>query len=386
MLNVREALKDYKPIDIEAIEQKSGKLPENIAEAIKLYNRALDDVQFKSEDIAIIALKKAISLHPVFYEAMNLLGLCYVLEGKEDEAKAVFQRIIDADDSSIKAMEYLKKLRMQDGEDEPVTAPARAKKGKKPKRKGSLVSAMAKGLGPENKKFYFMKYIAGIIVGILITSVIWYRVPSGKALFTIKKEEKVIKDPELVEEISVLNERIEKLEQDLRERNEENLKLRDDFQIYKEWVRRLNEASREYNAGNYTESAALLYDKDGMDVPEELYDYYKNLWDIVRLKAAEKLYNEGNRIYNGNRNKDPEVYRQAWEIYETCISYIGDDKVSYLSNLYYQAGKAAARCDKKDRAMELFEYIINEYPNTSMSSYATARLNELKAGREISGN
>lgn len=385
MLDVKEALKDFKPIDIETIEMKSGKLPEKIAEAIKLYNRALEDIQFKSEDIAIIALKKAISLHPVFYEAMNLLGLCYAMVGKEEEAKASFQRVIEADDSSIRALEYLMKMQSQDGEEEIKETPAR--KSRKTGSRSGLAGSLARGLGPEdNNKFYFVKYIAGIIIGVIITSVIWCMVPTDRALFRFEKVENIVKDPELVEEIAFLNGRIEELEQDLKNKNEENLKLSYDFQVYREWVNRLNEANREYQDGNYTGSASLLYDTQGTDVPEDLYDYYKSLWDVVRIRAAEDLYREGNKLYNGNRNKDPEIYRQAWEKYETCISYIGDEKVSYLSNLYYQAGKAAARCDEKDRAMELFEYIINEYPNTSMSSYATARLNELKAGKEISGS
>jgi len=211
-------------------------------------------------------------------------------------------------------------------------------------------------------------------------------VPTGKALFTFNKVENINKDPELLEEISHLNERIERLESELRQRNDENLKIMDDFQIYKEWVTRLNEANKEYHDGNYIQSADLLYRTMGIDVPEDLYEYYKTLWDVVRLEAAEALYLEGNKIYNGNKNKEPEIYKQALEKYEACISYIEDDKVSYQSNLYYQAGKAAARCNEKERAMELFELIINKYPNSSISSYATARLNELKAGRDISGS
>jgi len=388
MLDYKDVLKDFKPIDVESVEKRSGKLPENIAEAIKLFNRALDDVQFKSEDMAIIALKKAISLHPVFYEAMNLLGVCYAMVGKEDAAREAFQKVIDADDSSIKAMEYLKKL-LAPNEDYELnkSVPQRPpKRNKKTSRKSSLSASLSKGMMPEDNKFYFIKYIVGVIVGVIITSVVWYMVPTGKALFTFNKVENINKDPELLEEISHLNERIERLESELRQRNDENLKIMDDFQIYKEWVTRLNEANKEYHDGNYIQSADLLYRTMGIDVPEDLYEYYKTLWDVVRLEAAEALYLEGNKIYNGNKNKEPEIYKQALEKYEACISYIEDDKVSYQSNLYYQAGKAAARCNEKERAMELFELIINKYPNSSISSYATARLNELKAGRDISGS
>ncbi|AGC67687.1 tetratricopeptide TPR_2 repeat protein [Thermoclostridium stercorarium subsp. stercorarium DSM 8532] len=383
MLDVKAALDDFKPIDIEAVEQKSGKLPENIAEAIKLYNRALEDVRLKSEDIAIIALKKAISLHPVFYEAMNLLGLCYVLAGKDEEAKSVFRKVMEADDSSIKAMEYLKKLQSPNEEDKPDLSPAR--KRKKAGMNG-VALALSKGLGHEEGRFYYIKYVAGFVAGVLITLLIWSMVPTNKSLFTVNKVENIIKDPELVEEISQLNKRIEKLEGDLKDLNEENLRLRDDFQTYKEWAKRLNEAGTEYLNGDFVKSAELLFDTDGTAVPEDLYDYYKSLWDSVRLKAAETLYNEGNKIYNGNKNKDPEIYKQSLEKYETSIAYIGSDKVSYRANLFYQAGKAAARCNEKEKAMKLFQTIIDEYPNTSMSSYATARLNELKADKNIGGN
>ncbi|HZK26239.1 MAG TPA: hypothetical protein VFD00_01680, partial [Thermoclostridium sp.] len=70
----------------------------------------------------------------------------------------------------------------------------------------------------------------------------------------------------------------------------------------------------------------------------------------------------------------------------TAIYYLEDNRASYMPALYYQAGKAAARCDEKQRAMEIFELLINEYPNSTYGSYASARLNELNEGREISGS
>ena len=59
MLDVKGALEDFKPIDLESIEERTGELPENISEAIKLFNRALEDALSKNEDLAIIGLRKA---------------------------------------------------------------------------------------------------------------------------------------------------------------------------------------------------------------------------------------------------------------------------------------------------------------------------------------
>jgi len=53
----------------------------------------LEDFRAKSEDIAIIELKKAISLNPDFHEAMNLLGIFYMYIGENDKAAEVFQKL-----------------------------------------------------------------------------------------------------------------------------------------------------------------------------------------------------------------------------------------------------------------------------------------------------
>ena len=211
-------------------------------------------------------------------------------------------------------------------------------------------------------------------------------VPTNKALFTFEKIETIDPTPELDEEISLLNERIEKLEEDIRKTKDENLKLMDDFQTYKQWVELLNEANKEYLNGNYVQSAEILYNTHGMAIPQSLTEQYEQLREKVTVNAAERLYVEGNSIYNGNYSRDFSVYEQALEKYETAIFYLEGDTVSFMPALYYQAGKAAARCDQKQRAMELFESVINEYPNSSYSSYASTRLNELREGRDISGS
>lgn len=397
MLNVKSELEKFRPIQLELVYKKNDKLPDNIRESIQLFNKSLEDVKTGNEDMAIIALKKATSLNPAFYEAMNLLGICYLIAEDNEKARETFTQVIEADDSSIKAMEFINKL---DGADEKsdsktgnkrkVRSEQTRKTPKKPEKvpesKGLFAAWLAKGLQSESNNIYGLKYIVGILIGALIVGFIWYTTPTDKALFTIKKTENIIKDPELEDEIEKLNARIAKLEDDITARKEENLKLMDSFQTYKDWVGRLDEAQNEYLAGNYIQSIDILTNTQGIKIPDDLNDRYDELWDKIRLKAAEQLYQEGTGIYNGNRNRTAEVYKQALDKYESAISLLEEDKVSYLPVLYYQAGKAAARCDELERAVELFEAIRREFPNSSYSSYAASRLSEIESGREISGN
>lgn len=398
MLDVRLELESYQPVHLESIEEKNGELPENIREAILLYNKALEDAKFKNEDMAIIALKKAISLHPGFYEAINLLGICYTAVGMEEAAERTFKQVIDADDSSIKALEYLNKL-TGSGEEKDKTDPASARRkstpSKHPKKSSdkkasdsktgdTFARVVAKGLEKEHSRFYWLKYIVGIVIGILLVSLIWIMVPTDKSLFTISRDEIIVKNPELEAQIDKLNERIEKLESDLQASKEENTKLERSFEEYKNWLLTIEEADSEYQAGNYLKAAEILTADEG--IPDDLAKEHRNLWDKVRTEAANQLYQEGTKLYNDNSAKDPELFRQALEKFESAITYLENDKTGYMPAMYYLAGKAAARCDQIDRAIELFEAIIDEFPSTQYSAYARVRLNEIEEGKPITGN
>lgn len=387
MLNVLFELENIQPVDIEKIEKETGDLPEDTIKAIQLFNKALEDIKFGNEDIAIIQLKKAISLYPSFLEAMNLLGLCYYAAGKEDAARNAFKQVIDADDSSLKAMQYLNKMDGLENQADSGPVISKKKSNKSDKTSGRFFFEwLSKGLEAEDNNIYGLKYIAGILIGVIIMGFIWYMVPTNEPLFTIRREEKIIKDPELENHIKQLNARIEKLEQDLDSKKEENLKLMDSFSIYKDWVARIKQAEDNYNEGKYIEAAELMMNQQGTAVPDDLKSMYESLWEQIRLKAANQYYNDGNKTYNQNTARDINVYKTALEQYETAIMLIDAENVTYKAALYYQAGKAAARCNERERAVELFEYIIKEFPNSNYSSYAASRLKEIKSGREITGN
>lgn len=392
MLNVSFELESFQPIDIEEIEKETGDLPENTIKAIQLFNKALDDIKSGNEDIAIIQLKKAISLYPSFYEAMNLLGICYYAAGKEEAARNAFKQVIDADDSSLKAMQYINKMDglVEQTDSASVSSKKKSSKSSKSSRTskegGTFSEWLAKGLKAEDNSIYGLKYIAGILIGAVIVGFIWYMVPTNKSLFIIEKTENIIKDPELENHISQLNSRIEKLEQDLDSRKEENLKLMESFRVYKDWVARLKQAEDNYNEGKFVEAAELMMNQQGTTVPDDLRGMYDSLWDEIRLKAANQYYNDGNKTYNGNSARDIGIYRTALEQYETAIELIDADNVSYKAALYYQAGKAAARCNEREKAVELFEYVIENFPNSSYSSYSASRLKEIESGSDITGN
>jgi len=151
LINFATELKNYKPIDINNLKDSCSYLPQNVRKSIEYYNEALEKIKIGSEDIAIIELKKAISINPDFYEAVNLLGLCYCLINDYKMAAETFQMVVKAENNCLKALEYIEVLSCYDEVactlDSNVTRflPSNGKKRRKnSKDKGSFMSKFFK--------------------------------------------------------------------------------------------------------------------------------------------------------------------------------------------------------------------------------------------------
>ena len=160
-----------------------NKIPEDIKNSILLYNNALENLKMDSEDIAMIELKKAISLNPDFYEAINLLGVCYYYLKDYDKAEEIFEKVARAESNGVRAFNYLRYIRKE----EPPNISGdgkQVKKGhvrKKVSRTNEIrtkeIGAMERkpdtvrlseftrvGRGKIDKKQELIKYLTGIII------------------------------------------------------------------------------------------------------------------------------------------------------------------------------------------------------------------------------
>ena len=110
MTDFKQEIKSYSPIDLDRLLKTNLDMPDNLKNSVLLYNKALANIRIKSEDIAIIELKKAISLNPDFCEAINLLGLLYASIKENNSARDCFERVLSIEPNDSKALEYIKLL------------------------------------------------------------------------------------------------------------------------------------------------------------------------------------------------------------------------------------------------------------------------------------
>ena len=81
---------------------------EDINQTIKKFNIAFNYCRQGSLDLAVIQLKKVLSLNPSFIKAHLLLALLYLKAGNFDRAKTEAQKVLKLDTGNLMARRYLK--------------------------------------------------------------------------------------------------------------------------------------------------------------------------------------------------------------------------------------------------------------------------------------
>lgn len=365
MIDIIQELESYSPINLDSLSEKAVGIPDNIRNSIILYNKALDSIRAGSEDMAIIELKKAVSMNPDFCEAMNLLGICYSYIHDQDRAAEMFQRVIRTEGNSIKAMHYMEMLKSGEGADQ------RSGKGRKrqkwlEKPQGNTPSLLT-GLRA-SFKIDWIKYVIGFAAGALILFFIMLPLTGGSDVSTSQPlpDRPSVSDADRdtgKESQPVQDEEKEKLKAELAAANTQL--------EYYTMAMKLFEINQLVSEGKTMEAAdgLLLFASTELHGPE------KNLLDELREsvmpRAAKQAYNEGKKLY------DAKNYSAAAEKLEKVTRYWpSSDKAD---KALYFLGRCYIEMKESRKALEAFEKLVNDFPNSTYAKqYAPSWIESLK--------
>ncbi|HHW22412.1 MAG TPA: hypothetical protein GXX26_05960 [Clostridiaceae bacterium] len=394
MLDINEELSKFEFIDVEKVEEKIGRIPDDMKNAIELYNKALDDLRSNNEDIAIIALKKAIAIYPAFYEAMNLMGICFLKLDDEDNARRMFNKVIQMDDNSIRASRYLDQLDGKIPSEEASTG-----KSKRLRKIAATAEWMRSGLSPEKNSPYYLKYILGILIGILAMCLVWIIVPEGSPvkidlgdLFR-KSAEASPEVKKLEAEKAELTTRLNEANEALKQANDTEKQLRDEMEKYIHWSAIFRNLQNLYWEEQYKE-VVIQVERDlaGLEMPEDIALEIETLINKCKPRAISQFYESARSIYRSNANaRSVDVYKEAADEFRMAISILDemDSKPSIAVDVYYYGGKAIALSQypskeaAEEEAKRCFNAVIEIAPRSEMASYARSRIRDIDEGRTI---
>ncbi|TYQ12868.1 UNVERIFIED_CONTAM: hypothetical protein Cloal_3906 [Acetivibrio alkalicellulosi] len=367
MIDFKEEIKNYPPLDLERLIEEDKSMPDTIKNSIDLYNKALENFRTKSEDIAIIELKKAISLNPDFHEAINLLGLFYIYTKDYTKATETFKKVISAENSCIKALEYLKEINAEF--ELPYKKQEKVKESEKNIKKLSNKDAGLEEL--INIKEYgvndLIKIAAGFVAGGILVFILSYAIYSNKNDTNVQMDNSVLTQSN--EELEQYKRNYNKLEEDYTNLNTRLKEMENDYNHYLN-ISRLIAVEGKLLDEKYEEAADMLLKIENVNFSEVEKHKYNTLYNDVINKAAWRVFRQGRDLL------EEKIYEEAVEKFIKVESYVEGWEHSHY-NLFY-IGVCFENLNDNQKAIEYFRKTIDKYPSSEGARLSKGRLRNLE--------
>ena len=292
--------------------QESASELEVINQAIHKYNQCLVYCQQNGEDLAIIQLKKIISVHPTFLKAHQLLALLYIHTEQYSKARQILRKAHKMDITNEITLRYMHELNRVRGQ----------KVTKIKEEKGQTVTY---NLGNETiiqpasavlKEHTPMMTVMNILVGILVgAAVVWFLIaPAANQQRAQQNNESIV---ELSEEVASRDIQIAALKEELEDyrststETENALQTAQATQESYETLLKVKQQLDGKNTSNADMLAGLLSVK-----PEALGEQAKVIYDEIAGELfptmCERYYGEAkSAIESGNYEAAVEKLEQV---------------------------------------------------------------------------
>lgn len=332
---------------------------ESISATIRKYNTSLNYCYQGSYDLAIIQLKKVLSINRNLIQGYQLLALLYIQAEDYYKARRTLLHSLRIDANNTLTLSYLK-------ETERVIKEREEQSGKK-KGKGNGVPSYQNGddtlipAGTGKEKIGFSSVI-NIVIGIAIgVAISWFLIlPSRISHETEKSDER----------FKVVSEEL-KTEKANRQETEQALNASQD--VVEELNQRITDLERNTGvAASYDKllAAAKIYlnDSDASEsvmesldgiseeylatASDEFTSMYKYLSGDASTKAIASYMEDGKTALKANDyEKAIDEFTKAWDLDNSS-----SDSLMYLAHSYRQSGDTA-------KADELYKQLIADFPD-----------------------
>lgn len=357
--------KSYQPIDnrasyyLEEIQQNQAHLS-TVNQTIKKYNQALLYCKQDSRDLAIIQLKKVLSLNPKLVKGHQLLALLYMQEGRYESAKKTLRTAAKIDTDNTLTRRYLKEVNTRLKE-----STANSKKQKPDAddlisyQSGNETIIMPKRFKEYSIGSTILYLLIGLVIGIAVTG--FLVVPSVKKSAQDEANKQLLEANDMLVtytgQIAKLEDQISDLQGDVTsaESTSEAVLLRVDA------YEKLLNAYVAFSAGDILGAGDALTVVDTAYLSEEAMDVYNTVNEQVTASYLDELYHKGYDAYNQGD------YDTACESLLTVVEQDPAYDNGYAS--YYLA-QSYRKNDNLEAAAVHYQYIVDNYPGTERARTA----------------
>ncbi len=360
---------------INAVQSNPTKL-DSLNQAIKRYNTALTYAKQGSDDLAIIQLKKVVTLNPHFIRAYQLLALLHMKNGEQERAKKCLVRALKIDVSNTTTLRYLREL-------EPPAGALKDAEAGPDSDKNMTGSIMPVSSYREDKPnvMAFVNLVIGVVIGLAVMAILV--IPSLKknraaednqgyvdysaGLASLEEKEQTIKtlqqdNMELEQKLSQLQTQIDSIVIP-----EDNPGLYDAlFQAAGQYLEELTKQKADQELKGIADTL-LTIDTTAFETEASMLLYNRLKEDVFPI-VGEQYYDEGHDLYSANKYDEAlELLLKAYAIDPTDV------------NAIYFIGRSYHRLEDYENATLYYTLITTDFADTNRYQEALARLDEIPA-------
>lgn len=368
---------------LKLIQNNPGKL-DNLNSAIKKYNQALIYCHQDSLDLAVIQLKKVLSMNVKYVQAHLLLALLYIRYEDLPKARKELERVLKIDTNNINALRYLQEInKAGDGESsskgntkaKPVTSKSNVISEESYQYQSGNETIIQPINYSEKRSFQSVwNLVIGIIVGFAVA---WFLVLPAK----IQNEKATINDElRLVsEQLDVKTATINELESKAKNLESEISELQGQLEGFVgnggtlEDVNNLLQAARIYIASpqESVKIGEYLEKINPESVTEESSESFTSLYSLLLREVGSdigaKYYEEGMKEYKAGD------FEAAIESLSKAVAYDAANQ-----DAYFNLGNAYRKLGKTGEAIEIYQKVIELFPSSSIANRSQSYINDLK--------
>ena len=350
--------------------QKNSRQLDQLGDAVKIYNQALEYLKQKNDDMAIIQLKKALEINPVFLDALNLLAFCYLIQKDKDKAKMLVEKVLALDINNAVALRYYNEL-----------FPAKIRPEPKKLAKLQANASQAPRVGEPRRKKSFgegfhLTEILSFLIGLIVSFALLYILVMPGAVAASQRDLAALRnslneaEARLALESVESRERIDELEFENRNLRQENETLSAQARL-----RNLNEivtrAQAYINAGDFGNAAQeLRHGGNFNELPEEIRRVALGLVEEAYPQASRLFWQEAITAYNAAD------YNEARRLLDLSLEF-GAATLGFYDSVLFYSGSLAERDSNPQLAAIYFQRIITDHPRSTYATQARNRFNNL---------
>ncbi len=341
----------------------------------KKYNQAYQYCLQGSKDLAIIQLKKVLSMNPRLVRAHQLLALLYIDSEQWDKAKRELNRCLDIDRNNTLALRYLKEVDMVLAPD----ASGRTTVGRKSDdsvRYQSDNEIIIQPLSVKESKRSGISTLLNVALGVIIgvAAVIFLIMPGRIAEVNNEANNKIA---EIGNQLDDKNSTIVDLEKQIADLKGQIADLEGEVDGYmgaygeQGTLEQIISVAKDYLETKDYAAAGESLDKlaEEMDISqttEAFQSLYNGLFIAIGPELAKDYYDAGYELYANKK------YEESISDLANAVRYDPEHEYAlyYLARAYHRAGK-------ESEAVDAYKLVIEKFPGTQRAADSQKYVNNL---------